>query len=39
MGPGRPKNQISHNGFKIDLCVGLADTNLTQLKWDQTDVV
>jgi hypothetical protein len=39
MGPGRPKNQISQNGFKTDMCVGLIDTNRTQLERDQTDVV
>jgi hypothetical protein len=39
MGPGRPKNQSSQNGFKMDVCVGLVDTNPTQLEWAQTDVV
>jgi hypothetical protein len=39
MGPGRPKNQSSHIGLKKKLCVGLIDTNPTQLEWAQTDVV
>jgi hypothetical protein len=39
MGPGRPKNQISHNHFKMDVCIGLVVTNPTQLEWDQTDIV
>jgi hypothetical protein len=39
MGPGRPKNQSAQNGFKMDMCVGLVDTNPTQLERAQTDVV
>jgi hypothetical protein len=39
MGLGRPKNQSAQNGFKTDVCVGLIDTNPTQLEWDQTNVV
>jgi hypothetical protein len=36
---GRPKNQSDQNGFKIDVCVGLIDTNPTQLERAQTDVI
>jgi hypothetical protein len=32
MGPGRPKNQSAQNLFKTDVCVGLVDTNPTQLE-------
>jgi hypothetical protein len=39
MGPGRPKNQSAQNGFKTDVCVGLVDTNPTQLERAQTDIV
>jgi hypothetical protein len=39
MGPRRPKNQSAHNGFKMDVCGGLVDTNPMQLEWDQTYVV
>ena len=39
MGPGRPKNKSSRNGFKTDMCIGLVDTNPTQLEWAQTNVV
>jgi hypothetical protein len=35
----RPKNQSSHNGFKMEVCVGLIDTNLMQLEQAQTDIV
>jgi hypothetical protein len=37
MGPGRPKNQSAQNGFKMDVCVGLVDTNPTQLERAQTE--
>jgi hypothetical protein len=39
MGPGRPKNQSSQNGFKMDMCIGLVDTNPMQLERAQTNVV
>jgi hypothetical protein len=39
MGPGRPKNQSSHNRFKMDVCVGLIVMNPTQLEWAQMDIV
>jgi hypothetical protein len=39
LGLGRPKNQSSHNGFKTDVCIGLIDTNPTQLERAQTDIV
>jgi hypothetical protein len=39
MGPGRPKNQSSQNGFKTDMCVGLVDTNPTQIEQAQTNIV
>jgi hypothetical protein len=39
MGPGRPKNQSAQNRFKMDVCVGLVDTNPTQLERAQTDIV
>jgi hypothetical protein len=39
MGLGRPKHQSYQNGFKIDMCIGLADKNPIQLEWDQTNVV
>jgi hypothetical protein len=39
LGLGRPKHKISQNGFKTDVCVGLVDTNPTQLEWAQTDVI
>jgi hypothetical protein len=39
MGLGRPKNQSAQNGFKMDMCVGIVDTNPTQLERAQTDVV
>jgi hypothetical protein len=32
IGLGRPKTQTTHNGFKIDVCVGLIDTNPTKLE-------
>jgi hypothetical protein len=39
MGLGRPKNKSSQNGFKTYMCVGLIDTNPTQLEWAQTKVI
>jgi hypothetical protein len=39
MGPGRPKNQSSYNGFKTLVSVGLIDMNPTQLEQAQTNVV
>jgi hypothetical protein len=39
MGLGRPKYKSAQNGFKMDVCVGLVDTNPTQLERAQTDVV
>jgi hypothetical protein len=39
MGPGRPKNKITRNGFKADVCVGLINMNPTKLEWDQIDIV
>jgi hypothetical protein len=39
MGPERPKNKSSHNGFKMYMCVGLINTNPMQLEQAQTDVV
>jgi len=39
MGSGRPKNKSPHNGFKTGMCVGIVDTNPTQLEWAQMDVV
>ena len=39
MGPRRPKTQSDENGFKTDVCVGLVDTNPTQLEQAQTYVV
>jgi hypothetical protein len=39
MGLGRPKNQSAHNGFKMDMCVGLIDTNPMQLERAQTDTI
>jgi hypothetical protein len=38
-GSERPKNQSAHNIIKKDVCVGLVDTNPTQLERAQTDVV
>jgi hypothetical protein len=39
MGPRRPKNQSDQNGFKMDVCIGLIDTNPAQLERVQTDIV
>jgi hypothetical protein len=39
MGPGRPKNQSSQNGFKTDVCISLIDMNPTQLEWAKTNTV
>jgi hypothetical protein len=39
LGPRRPKNKTSQNGFKTDVCVGLVDTNPMQLERAQMDVV
>ena len=39
MGPGRPKNKSAQNGFKTNVCVGLVNTNPTQLERAQIDVV
>jgi hypothetical protein len=39
MGPGRPKNKIAKNGFKIYLFIGLVDMNPTQLERAQTNIV
>jgi hypothetical protein len=39
MGPGRPKNKSAQNVFKMDMCVGLIDTNPTQLERAQTDIL
>jgi len=39
MGSRRPTNQSAQNLFKTDVCIGLIDTNPTQLEWAQTDVV
>jgi hypothetical protein len=39
MGPRRPKNQTSQNGFKKGVCVGLVNINPTQLERAQTDIV
>jgi hypothetical protein len=39
MGPTRPKSQSVQNLLKIDMCVGLIDTNSTQLERAQTNVV
>jgi hypothetical protein len=36
---GRPKNKSDYNGIKTDVCIGLIDTNPTQLEWAQTNVV
>jgi hypothetical protein len=36
---GRLKNQSALNGFKTDVCIGLIDTNPTQLERAQMDVV
>jgi hypothetical protein len=39
MGPGMPTNQSAQNGFKTDMCIGLVDTNPTQLERAQTNVL
>jgi hypothetical protein len=39
MGLGMPKYQSAWNRFKMDVCVGLVDTNSTQLERAQTDTV
>jgi len=39
MGLGRDKNKSSQNNFKMYVCVGLIDTNPTQLERTQIDTV
>jgi hypothetical protein len=39
MDPGRTKTQSAQNGFKMDVCVVLVDTNPTQLERSQTNIV
>jgi hypothetical protein len=39
IGPGRPKNQSSQNGFKTDVCIGLVVTNPMQLERAQTNTI